>query len=261
MSKGFHSEMSNQQPYALSIIVPVLNEAVLIVSFLRHLRAEAPAAEIIVVDGGSEDGTVRLSEKQADRVITATGGRASQMNAGAAAGRGEILWFLHADSELPPRAVESIGRLLADPRLVGGCFRLRFPRREWIYRVSDSLGNLGVDVFRFALGDHGIFCRRASFEAVGGFPQVPILEDAELYRRLRGVGKMRQLRDAIVSSPRRYEKLGPYRTTAFYALILALYIVGVRIKTLHGLYRRLHGRAAGNGRKNAADETPAVHRA
>jgi rSAM/selenodomain-associated transferase 2 len=253
--------MSNQQPYALSIIVPVLNEAVLIPSFLRHLRAEAPAAEIIVVDGGSKDGTVRLSETQADRVINAAGGRAWQMNAGAAVGRGEILWFLHADSLLPPRAVESIEHLLTDPWLVGGCFRLRFPRRESIYRVSDSLGNVGVDVFGFALGDHGIFCRRASFEAVGGFPQVPILEDAEFYRRLRGVGKMRQLRDAIVSSPRRYETLGPYRTTAFYALILALYVAGVRIKTLHWLYLRLHGRATGDRRKNVADETSAVRRA
>ncbi len=253
--------MSNQQSHALSIIVPVLNEAALISSFLRHLRAEAPAAEIIVVDGGSEDGTVGLSEREADRVISATGGRAGQMNAGAAVGRGEILWFLHADSELPPRAIESIGRMLADPRLAGGCFRLRFPRREWIYRVSDSLGNVGVDVFGFALGDHGIFCRRASFEAVGGFPQVPILEDAELYRRLRGVGKMRQLRDAIVSSPRRYETLGPYRTTAFYALILVLYVGGVRIEALHRLYRRLHGRMAGNRSKNAAGEGRAAHRA
>ena len=255
-----HSEMSNPRQFALSIIVPVLNEATLISSFLRHLRAQTPA-EIIVVDGGSEDGTAELCEPQADRVICATGGRASQMNAGAAIARADVLWFLHADSELPSGAVESISRHLADPRQVGGCFRLRFPRCEWIYRVSDSLGNLGVDIFGFALGDHGIFCRRASFEKVGGFPSVPILEDAELYRRLRRVGKMEQLRDAIVSSPRRYEALGPYRTTAFYALILVLYVAGVRINTLHRLYQRLHRKKAGPRRKNTAGETPAVHRA
>ncbi|PYJ07199.1 MAG: glycosyltransferase [Verrucomicrobia bacterium] len=255
-----HSEMSSHGPPALSIIVPVLNEARLIFAFLRHLRAQAPA-EIIVVDGGSEDGTVSLCEPLADQVICATGGRAAQMNAGAAVARAEILWFLHADSELPPRAIESIRRHLEDPGQAGGCFRLRFPRREWIYRVSDSLGNLGVDVFGFALGDHGIFCRRGSFEKVGGFPLVPILEDAELYRRLRRVGKMEQLRDAIVSSPRRYEMLGPYRTTAFYALILALYVAGLRIHTLHRLYRRLHRKNAGSRRKNAADETPVIHRA
>ncbi len=254
------SEMSSHPPCALSIVVPVLNEAALISSFLRHLRAQGPA-EIIVVDGGSEDGTPELCESQADRVIHATGGRAAQMNAGAAVARGEIIWFLHADSELPPRAIDSIQRLLVDPRQVGGCFRLRFPRRDWIYRVSDSLGNVGVDIFGFALGDHGIFCRRTSFEEVGGFPLVPILEDAELYWRLRRVGRMEQLRDAIVSSPRRYETLGPYRTTAYYALILALYVTGVRINALHWLYRRLHSGEAAQGRKNNAGKTPAIHRA
>ncbi len=165
------------------------------------------------------------------------------MNVGAAASSYDPLWFLHADSKLPPCAVQSIESLLADSRLAGGCFRLRFPRREWIYRVSDSLGNLGVDIFGFALGDHGIFCRRTKFEEAGGFPEVPILEDAELYRRLRRLGKMRQIRDEIVSSPRRYEMLGPYRTTVFYILILALYVSGVRIETLHRLYRRLHRHA------------------
>ena len=252
--------MSNH-PFALSIIIPVLNEAGLIRSFLQHLRTEAPTAEIIVVDGGSDDGTVELCETLADRVLVATGGRASQMNAGAAVARYDPLWFLHADSKLPPRAVQSIDRLLADPRLAGGCFRLRFPRREWIYRVSDSLGNLGVDIFGFALGDHGIFCRRAKFEEAGGFPDVPILEDAELYRRLRRLGKMRQIRDEIVSSPRRYEMLGPYRTTAYYSLILTLYVTGVRIETLHRLYRRLHRHAAIHRRRPDRDEAPAIHRA
>lgn len=252
--------MSNQ-PDALSIIVPVLNEAAIIGPFLRHLRAAAPAAEIIVVDGGSDDGTVALGEPSADRVLCVTGGRASQMNAGAVIARGEILWFLHADSELPPNAVESIRHLLTDPGWIGGCFRLRFPRREWVYRVSDSLGNLGVDIFGFALGDHGIFCRRASFEKAGGFPDVPILEDAELYRRLRGLGKMRQIRDAIVSSPRRYEMLGPYRTTAYYALILALYVAGVRIETLHRFYRRLHRLAASDSHAAAPGEISPARRA
>lgn len=232
------------QPDALSIIVPVLNEVALIDSFLRHLRVEAPEAEIIVVDGGSNDGTVERSEQSADRVIEAAGGRAAQMNAGAAIARGQILWFLHADSKLPAHAVASIGHVLADPGQIGGCFRLRFPRREWIYRVSDSLGNLGVEVFGIALGDHGIFCRRSSFEKIGGFPEVPILEDAELYRQLRRIGRLRQIADEIVSSPRRYEMLGPYRTTAYYTVILALYMAGMRIETLHRLYRRLNRSAA-----------------
>jgi rSAM/selenodomain-associated transferase 2 len=230
----------------ISIVVPVLNESQLIVPFLEHLRAEAPAAEIIVVDGGSSDGTPELAKRFPDQIIRQLGGRAAQMNAGAAIARGEIIWFLHCDSRLPSNAVQSLTCLLADSRFVGGCFRLRFPRKQWIYRVSDSLGNVGVDIFGFALGDHGIFCRRNGFNKIGGFPLLPILEDAELYRRLRRVGRMQQLSDSIVSSPRRYEMLGPYRTTICYALILILYVIGVPIERLNKIYKRLHRKKGGD---------------
>jgi hypothetical protein len=89
--------------------------------------------------------------------------------------------------------------------------------------VSDSLGNVGVEVFGFALGDHGIFCRRHAFWKAGEFPELPLMEDAEFYRSLRRCGRMRQLRTAIVGSQRRYEQLGPYRTTIYYAIVLGLY--------------------------------------
>ena len=229
-------------PPGFSIIVPVLDEETLIAPFLRHLRERAWEAEIIVVDGGSRDGTVALAQGPADHVLHAPRGRARQMNAGAAAARGDVLWFLHADSELPADPLAAMTAALGDPRTVGGCFRLRFPRREWVYRVSDSLGNVAVDLFRIALGDHGIFCRRAAFEQVGGYPDVPLMEDANLYRALRRQGgRMRQLRAFIVSSPRRYEQCGPVRTTACYLLILALYVSGARMATLLSIYRRFVG--------------------
>jgi hypothetical protein len=164
------------------------------------------------------------------------------MNAGAAVATGDILWFLHADLRPPPNAIEEIQFALADDRVAGGCFCLRYPRREWIYRVADSLGNLGVDVFGVALGDHGIFCRRSAFQCVGANPLVPILEDAELYRRVRRIGRMKQLPEEIVSDPRTFEKAGRYRTTAVYFLILALYVVGVPITGLNRIYRRFHHR-------------------
>ena len=223
-----------------SVIVPVLNEAPVITDFLRHLRLIAPAAEIILVDGGSDDRTLQLAEPLADLVVKSRRGRALQMNAGAARARSQVLWFLHADSRLAPNALAELGQALDDPRLAGGCFRLRVASRRWIFRISDDLGNLGVQCFGFALGDHGIFCRRVAFQAVGGYPIVPILEDAELYRRLQKWGTMKQLSPPIQSSPRTYERLGRYRTTFTYALILILYVLRVPIGYLYPFYQRLH---------------------
>jgi rSAM/selenodomain-associated transferase 2 len=224
----------------VSIIVPVLNEAALIRAFLERLRAVAPGAEIVVVDGGSNDGTIELSAGLADRVLKTLRGRARQMNAGARVARGGVFWFLHADSAIPANALEEIGRFLDNNANVGGCFRLRLPDRKWIYRVSDSFGNVGVEVFGVALGDHGIFCRRRVFLKAGGFPEVPLMEDAEFYRSLRRCGKTGQLRQAIVGSQRRYEQLGPYRTTIYYAIILGLYLIGARMSTLMAVYRKLN---------------------
>jgi rSAM/selenodomain-associated transferase 2 len=230
---------------SISIVVPVLNEATLIRDFLERVRTLDAALEIIVVDGGSSDNTVAIARPLADRLINAPRGRASQMNAGAAIARGDVLWFLHADLQPPPNSVAQIRMALADSKIVGGCFSLRYPRREWIYRVSDALGNRGVNVFGFALGDHGIFCRRDRFRRAGGYPLVPILEDAELYRRLARTGRMIQLREEIVSDPRTFESCGRYRTTAVYFLILLLYVASVPVSVLNRIYRRFHRQALG----------------
>jgi rSAM/selenodomain-associated transferase 2 len=235
--------MSRNSPF-LSIIVPVLDEAQLLGEFLQKVRSIAgPESEIIVVDGGSSDGTPAIAESLADRVIAARRGRAAQMNGGAQIARGEALWFLHADLEIPSASIDRIKSALADARVAGGCFRLRFPRPELIYRVSDSLGNLGVSVFGFAPGDHGIFCRREAFQCAGGYRDVPILEDAEIYRRLRAEGRMRQMREEIIGNPRAYETHGAYRTTAVYFSILALYVLGVPIRFLNQIHRHFFRQA------------------
>lgn len=231
----------------ISIIVPVFNEAVLIGPFLEHVRTVASDAEVIVVDGGSEDGTPELCAGLVDQIIMTECGRARQMNAGANIAQGDVFWFLHVDSIIPPNAPDEINKLVREESNAGGCFRLRFPGHEWIYRVSDSLGNLGVQIFGFALGDHGIFCRKAFFHQVGGFPEIPLMEDAEFYRALRRHGRMRQSRLEIVGNQRRYEQLGPYRTTFFYAVILILYVVRSPMRILVAVYERLlHGRATQN---------------
>ncbi len=226
----------------ISIIVPVWNEASIIRPFLIHLRAIAPASEIIVVDGGSDDETARLSRSLADLFLTSKKGRARQMNAGAARASGGILWFVHADSIVAAGAIGEIERALCDPRNAGGSFRLRFVQPALVYRISDSLGNLAIDLFGIALGDHGIFCRRDLFEKMGGYPDVPLMEDAEFYRALRRHGRVRQLPCEIVTSPRRYESLGPYRTTSIYAFILLLYLLGLPLTRLDRIYRRMVSR-------------------
>ncbi|PYK02651.1 MAG: glycosyl transferase [Verrucomicrobia bacterium] len=223
----------------ISIIVPVLNEGERLRPFLEHLRERAPSAEVILVNAVGSQTVSERAVALCDRVLTSGRGRAAQMNAGANAASGEVFWFVHADCQVPPGCLEEITRALQDRKVVGGCFRIRFQRRKLIYRVSDAGGNLAVELFGRCYGDHGIFCRREDFFAVGGYPNVPLLEDAEYYRLLRQRGRTRQLASKIVPSPRRYEEIGPYRLTAAFFFLSALYILRVPISTIARLYERL----------------------
>src|SRR5438270_10922619 len=229
-----------QRPAFLSIVVPVLNEAGLIGGLLRYLRTFGAGLEIIVVDGGSSDATLSTAQPLADRVVTAPRGRASQMNAGAEIARGDVLWFLHADLKPSSLSIDAIRATLADPRIAGGCFRLRYPRREWIYRVSDWLGNFGVKLFGFALGDHGIFCRRSAFFRVGGYPGVPILEDAELCRRLWRVGRLRASRGKLVRAADVCKIRALSRNGGLFPISRALCRGRVANPSLQGFSSRLH---------------------
>src|SRR5207249_11573134 len=166
-------------------------------------------------------------------------GRAAMVNASGAVASGGVFWCMHADCEVPCGVGEDISQTLQDRTGVGGCFRIRFGRRQLICRVSDAGGNLAVELFGRCYGDHGIFCRREDFFAVGGYPNVPLLEDAEYYRLLRQRGRTRQLASKIVPSPRRYEEIGPYRLTAAFFFLSALYILRVPISTIARLYERL----------------------
>ena len=216
----------------VSIIVPVLNEAAIIRGFLEHVHAAAPGAEIIVVDGGSGDDTLALARDLADDVIQGPCGRAQQMNAGALRAHGEILWFLHVDSRISMGSIAAMEDALSDTSVVGGCFRLEIVPSRAIYHVRDAIGNLCVDLFRIALGDRGLFCRKGIFFVVGGYPHQPLLEDAGFYRKLRKLGRVRQLPLKIQTSARRYEALGPICTSLFYLLIMTLYLFRVKLAIL-----------------------------
>jgi rSAM/selenodomain-associated transferase 2 len=219
----------------VSIIVPVLNEAAIIGEFLENVRLAAPAAEIIVVDGGSSDDTLALARHSADQTVAGPRGRARQMNTGALRAHGQILWFLHADSVISATCLAAIEEALSDRAVAGGCFRLEIDRRRRIYRVRDTIGNLAVDLFQIALGDRGLFCRKENFFAIGGYPDHLLLEDADFYCKLRGSGRVRQVPVTIQTSARRYEALGPIRTSLFYLLIMILYFARVKRSILERL--------------------------
>ncbi len=221
----------------VSIIVPVFNEAPLIQPFLARLRERTSGAEIIVVDGASTDGTDQLAAGFCDRLV-ATGerSRATQMNAGARVASGDIFWFLHADAGVPSGCLDEIGRILRDPTVSGGYFRIRLPPPV-VYRLTDGLAHYIGLLLRMRCGDHGIFCGRTAFIHAGGFPDVPLMEDVEFFRRLRRHGRVVHSKKRIAASPRRYEAVGPLRLTLAYGFIATLYLFGVSPSALSRIYQ------------------------
>jgi rSAM/selenodomain-associated transferase 2 len=220
----------------ISIIVPVLNEEQLLRSFLAHLRERAPGAEIIVADGGSSDATADLAPGFCDQLVVSERNRAIQMNAGARAASGDVLWFLHVDAKVPWGCLNEIERIMNDPSVAGGFFRIRLPRGA-VYRLTDSFAHYAGILLRMRCGDHGIFCRRTAFLEIGGFPEVPLMEDVEFFRRLQRRGRVLCSHERILASPRRYETIGRVRLTLAYGFIATLYIFGVPLPKLASIYK------------------------
>jgi len=222
----------------ISIIVPVLNEAASIERFLRCLRERAGGVEVIVVDGGSSDATVDLARNHCDRCLCAPRGRAVQMNAGARAASGDALWFVHSDCELPAGCLQQISEVLRQPEIAGGFFRIRIPNKRLVYRLTDSFAHYAGLLLGMRFGDHGFFCRRIAFEKIGGFPELPLMEDAEFFCKLRRLGRIAIIPSRLITSPRRYEKIGAWRLTLTYGLIALLYLLRVPISVLAAIYRK-----------------------
>lgn len=194
---------------SLSIIIPCLNEAEGIVDTLEALGPlRNCGAEVIVIDGGSSDDTVARAAPRVDHVLTAPRGRAFQMNAGAAQARGEILLFLHADCRLPDEAYGLIVDGLRRERKNWGRFDVRIAGKHPLLRMVEILMNLRSRLTRIATGDQGIFVTRSLFEAAGRFPDIALMEDIALSKRLKRFSPPLCLRHRVTTSARRWEKQG-----------------------------------------------------
>ena len=224
----------------VSIIIPVLNEAPNIANAINRARALEPA-EVIVVDGGSTDATRSLAALLADQVVEAARGRGRQMNAGAAAAGGSVLLFLHADTVLPeaaPRAIiEALKPLEPHPPRVWGRFDVAISGLPAMLRVVAWSMNLRSRLTGIATGDQAIFMTRAAFEAAGGFLDQPLMEDIELCRRLKRVSPPACLRAKVITSGRRWEERGVWRTIFLMWRLRLAYFFGASPEYLATRYR------------------------
>lgn len=222
----------------LSVIIPALNESTAIAATLESLQAlRAHRHELIVVDGGSSDDTAAVAAARCDRVLQAERGRARQMNAGAAAARGELLWFVHADTLVPARALEALTAALAQGRRWGR-FDVRLSGTAPSLRLIAWAMNRRSCLTGVATGDQGIFVERALFEAVGGFPDIPLMEDVALCKRLRRHSRPACLPGPLVTSSRRWERDGVWRTVLLMWRLRLAYFLGADPRRLHRAYYR-----------------------
>ncbi|MBD2460151.1 TIGR04283 family arsenosugar biosynthesis glycosyltransferase [Oscillatoria sp. FACHB-1407] len=220
----------------ISVIIPVLNEADKIAKTLQHLKA-VPQVEAIVVDGGSQDDTVAVAQAYGAIVLQTPPGRAHQMNTGATVATGSVLLFLHADSQLPQRFVEQIHQTLAQPNVVLGAFNLAIDSSIPGLRLVEWGVKWRSLLLQLPYGDQALFLKATQFQQVGGFAELPIMEDFDFVRRLQHLGRVAIAPASVVTSARRWEKLGVLRTTLINQFIIMTYFLGVRRDRIARWYR------------------------
>lgn len=222
----------------LSIIVPVLNEAQELPLLLERLLPLARhGCELIIADGGSEDCSVEIVQFAGCTLVRAPRGRARQMNAGAAGASGEILLFLHADTQLPDGAALLIAQTLSDCTYQWGRFDVCIAGRPLMLRVVGCMMNLRSRLTGIATGDQAMFVSRTAFDAVGGFPDQPLMEDIELSKRLRRVSRPACIHRRVITSGRRWETRGVWRTILLMWRLRWAYWRGVPVSQLTQAYR------------------------
>lgn len=222
----------------ISIIIPVLNEAAIIKLTLAQLQ-QYSEVEIIVVDGGSQDNTVNLAQQTGVQVITVAGkNRAAQMNAGADLAQGDILIFLHADTQLPSDFINLTTKTLEQPKIIAGAFELTIAGENPAWRWLEILIKLRSHLLSLPYGDQAIFLKKQTFAQLGGFADLPIMEDFEFIQRLKRQGKIAIAPGQVTTSDRRWQKLGVWQTTVINQLMIAGYYLGISPTKLSNFYRR-----------------------
>lgn len=224
-------------PERISIIIPTLNE-IETLPLALHSTRQAVEVERIVVDGGSRDGTPDVAAAHQARVISFDSGRGRQMNAGAAAASGEVLLFLHADTRLPHGFDRHVRRLIQEPGVSAGAFRLHIDSAERSLRLIEFGANWRSRWMQAPYGDQAIFVRASLFRQIGGFPDIPIMEDFELVRRLRRRGRISLAPAFVTTSARRWRQLGVWRTTLLNQGAILAYYLGVEPSRIACWYYR-----------------------
>ena len=219
----------------ISVIIPTLNEAEHIERTIQQIR-DCGDCEIVVVDGGSVDGTLERAS-QADLTLAGPRGRGRQQNHGAHSSQGDVLLFLHADCQLQSGCLAAIDTALDDPRVSGGCFYQRIQAAGFRYRCLEWGNATRVRLAGWAYGDQGIFVRRQVFEDLGGFPELPLMEDLYFSKQLKRAGRLRLVRQPPLGvSARRWQHTGVIRQTLCNWLLISLATVGVSPHWLARLY-------------------------
>ncbi len=226
----------------LSVVVPTLEEARALPSLIADLARLRVPHEIIVADGGSQDGTQAGAAALGARVVDTARGRGSQLRAGAAVARGRVLCFLHADVRLDGAALRALERAVTLPDDVVLAFTLRIAASGWRYRFVEWGTDRRARWGRLPYGDQGLVLTRATYEEAGGFPPIPLMEDVVFVRRLRGRAEVRILPERIAVSPRRWQKDGVLRRMLRNWLLLTAYLVGIPPARLTPAYQPWSGR-------------------
>jgi rSAM/selenodomain-associated transferase 2 len=237
-------------PPAISVIIPALNEEAALGATLDALARLSRPVEVLVVDGGSSDGTLAVAQGRGAGTLTAGRGRGVQLHAGAGAARGDVLWFVHADTLVPAHALEHIDAALCAPDVAGGYFRLRFSGRLRACRFQTALQPI-FNGFGLVYGDAAIFVRRSAYERVGGFRPYPLFEDLDLVRRLRRLGRLARMPADVTASARRFEGKSYVRTLALWVGLQLLYWLGVSPERLARLYAPIRSRVRRGSDKGA----------